>query len=338
MQHPLWTMMWAIAVLAAIVISLEFEQDSMIFRVSRAVVIALAFLSLGLLLMRVQLPVTTIEDWLTTSLNDRFPSSQEGKLPNIGSSLVDACIPSGTASPNPTVARCKQPGHIPLTSRYFHDKQLYFNQTIFVSKAANIGRCLTADHVGLPSQLRNLAKTPEDWPRLADDAEKTIQRDYVLEIACCLGVWIVLYMQRPSLVDDTFDRAIDVTTLFVSFFLLPFCTLLVPYSYGKLISSAQFTSATVQQKLLYPEKGGPYYLIERSDNLISVLSLDGTIPKITVIRNDQVASMELTGKVDVLKAWNDQCWFNPEASPPPTLGPSMDPQTAPLRSDSHPGD
>jgi hypothetical protein len=65
------------------------------------------------------------------------------------------------------------------------------------------------------------------------------------------------------------------------------------------------------------DKGGPYFLIERSDNSISVLSLIANVPKITVIRNDQVASMELFGKMDVLKSWNSECWFNPIAQPPP---------------------
>jgi hypothetical protein len=313
-KHVSWTVVWLVVVLVSVTISLEFPQNSRVFRTSRAIVVVLAFLWLTFILMNVQLPLTTIEGWLTTSLDDRFPAVQGSNSPD---SAVNGCITSDAIASNNSTSGCKSFGRIHLSSKYFQGRQLYFNQQIFLSKAADIGPCVEAHPDGLPEQLRGLASKPEEWFGAAEGAEQRLQDYYVLEVACCLGAWIVLYLQRPSSAYRFLDKAVDLAMLVVSFALLPLCTLLTPYSYGKLIGATQFTKATVQQQLGAADNGGTHFLIERSDNSISVLSLIGNVPKITVIRNDQVASMELFGKMDVLRSWNSKCWFNPIAQPPP---------------------
>jgi hypothetical protein len=224
-KHVFWTVVWLVVVLVAVTISLEYPQDSRVFRTSRAIVVVLGFLWLTFILMNVQLPLTTIEGWLTTSLDERFPPVQGS---NSSDSAFNGCITSDLTASNSATSGCKSFGRVHLSSKYFQSRQLYFNQKIFLSKAANIGPCVKAHPDGLPEQLRGLAPRPDEWFRAAEGAERGLQDYYVLEVACCLGAWIVLYLQRPSSACRFLDKVTDLAILVVSFALLPLCTLLTP--------------------------------------------------------------------------------------------------------------
>jgi len=295
--HWAWAALWAASVLVFIAISLEFPTDSVVFRVFRCLAVITVFVALTTVFIRVQLPITTIQGWLTTELSSRFPSDEV---------KVDPIDKSPTA---PAAQR------VPLTEKFFQEKQHFFNREIFLSHSAGLAACLAKSNKGLPNAILTAASNPGEWGDVASTAEEQLQGFYVVQVILCLGGWVVFYLQKPASAGSRIENTIDILALVVSFVLLPLCTLMVPYSYGKLISPTQFARVSVQFNANDADQNLQHFLIERSDSETTLLSINATVPKAEVLRSDEIFAMDIFDKVDVLESWNDTCWFTPV--PPP---------------------
>ena len=301
MQHPILAVLWCLLMFLPVILVYECSPESRLVRVARLFIIGGWVMTLLLTLIRVQLPVIPVENWLTAGLSDHFgggsdlsanPCKKDDKAPSNKELKVASVCNAGT--------------HLPQMEQSLHKRTLEYNREIFLSKAADIGRSrCNVGMLPLAVQAQNISS--EQWPERAAAAERWLQHRYVLQIGVFAGSMLALLAFAGTFGSSRLDGLAELLLAVAGFALLPLCLLFVPYSYGKILNSTVLPSATLQFSADDHDIG---WVLERTDSSTSLLTFTAKVPALSVYRNEKVQLMIVDGKEDVLRKWNASCWFD----------------------------
>jgi hypothetical protein len=156
------------------------------------------------------------------------------------------------------------------------------------------------------------------------DAGDYIQAQYSIAILVCLGSWIYLSI-TPGPERSTLSERILYCGELVVLGLLVVVSVLIPYMYGKLISSTEFPVVDISYKEPAPNSNSDadkvwsdeVPLIATTDKDVSVLSIQHGIAKVIHIPRDRLLYLHVYGKKDVLEELLEQRALASASATPP---------------------
>ena len=271
---------------------------------ARASTISLICISLLTLLFKVYIPVMSLGGWLTTSLQDRF-------------------------SPPPGSTESRIGGRVSLSADYFAGRAKELDRTVFLSRASKVdSACISRSGSVLPASIIHAADGAKgDWISVARIARSRLEGMYSTSFLICIACWIMILTQpRPSS-DSVSEFVVTIGWETVTFVLLPMSTLLIPYTYGKLIGPTVFPHADVQRVLQgsRTRKDLDRFMVERSDSITSFpLSKHGSHVATIELANAKrpgLPSSRFKVRVTSWKIGTRDCWWQPPIVVPPMHSP-----------------